>query len=224
MTKDKETTEEQPEHVVLTKEKLEQVTTFCAENDIPIKEFINAIIGVDIANQTEYVEMISKKREKEIRATHIEYGNARLTPVTREKFLKKLRETGNVSLAAALVGVSRRRAYQYKKKDKEFAKRWDEAREIGLDNIEHEAVRRSTKGVTKPVFYKGQICGFIQEYSDKLLEMLLRGRRGRVYDRTITDLPPGSEIAIIIRTGDGKEGKAIDVTPKQIEEEVAITD
>ena len=84
---------------------------------------------------TETIRLSQEQREKEIRATHLEYGNARLTPITREKFLQKLRETGNVSLSAALVGVSRRRAYQLKMKDKEFSDLWDEAREIGLDNV-----------------------------------------------------------------------------------------
>ncbi len=173
----------------------------------------------------EAIEKTEEERIRKIKEKHIEYVNTRLTPVAREKFLQKLKETANVSLSADLVGISRVRAYQVKKKDKAFAEEWDEAIEIGLDNVEHEARRRAIHGTSKPVYYKGKVCGYIQEYSDKLLEMLLRGRRGRIYDRSIADLPPGSEIVIAIKTADGKDAKPIDVIPKQIEEEeVAITD
>jgi len=174
---------------------------------------------------TEEIEITEEERIREIKEKHIEYVNTRLTPIAREKFLQKLKETANVSLSADLVGISRVRAYQVRKKDKAFAEAWDEAIEIGTDNLEYEARHRAMHGVSKPVFYKGEVCGYIQEYSDKLLEMLLRGRRGQIYDRNLTDLPPGSEIIIALKTADGKDAKPIDVIPKQIEEEeVAITD
>jgi len=167
-----------------------------------------------------------EERIREIKEKHIEYVNTRLTPVTREKFLQKLKETANVSLSADLVGISRVRAYQVRKKDKAFAEAWDEAIEIGIDNLEHEARRRAMHGTSKPVFYKGEVCGHIQEYSDKLMEVLLAAHRPGKYNRSLTDLPPGSKIVIAIETPDGTESaKPINVTPKQIEEEeVAITD
>ena len=172
---------------------------------------------------TEEIEKTEEEIEEEIRARHIEYVNTRLTPLAREKFLQKLKETANVSLSADLVGISRVRAYQVRKKDKAFAEAWDEAIEIGIDNLEHEARRRAMHGTRKPVFYKGEICGYMREYSDKLMEILLRGHRGQRYDRNLTDLPPGSEIIIALKTADGKDAKPIDVIPKQLEEE-AITD
>jgi len=166
------------------------------------------------------------KRIKEIEKKYRKYKYTRLTPHTREKFLEKLKETANVSLAAELVGVNRIRAYQIKKEDKEFAEAWEEAIEIGIDNLEYEARRRAMHGTSKPVFYKGEVCGHIQEYSDKLMEVLLAAHRPGKYNRSLTDLPPGSEIHIGLKTPKGtKQVNPIDVTPKQIEEEeVAITD
>ena len=69
--------------------------------------------------------------------------------------MEKLKETANVSLAADLVGINRIRAYQLKKKDKEFSDLWDEAIEIDTDNLEYKARQRAMDGVKRPVFYMG---------------------------------------------------------------------
>ena len=173
---------------------------------------------------TDEIEKTEEERELEIRARHIEYVNTRLTPLTREKFLQKLKETANVSLSADLVGISRVRAYQVKKKDKAFTEAWDEAIEIGVDNLEYEARRRAMHGTKKPVFYKGEICGHIQEYSDKLMEVLLAAHRPGKYNRSLVDLPQGAEIIISLKTSGNAESKAIDITPLHIEEEEALTE
>ncbi len=152
------------------------------------------------------------------------YVNTKYTPVVREKFLAVLQETGNISLAADIVGLSRTRVYKEREKSKEFAKLWDEALEIATDYLEYGARRRSLDGVMKPVFYKGEVCGYTPEYSDKLMDTLLSAHRPGKYRPSVGDLPPGSEIIIAIRTGDGKEGKAIDVTPQEPEEEEALTE
>ena len=114
-----------------------------------------------------------EKRIKEVEKKHRKYKYTRLTPHTREKFLEKLKETANISLAADLVGINRIRAYQLKKKDKEFSDLWDEAIEIGTDMLEYKARIRAMDGVKRPVFYKGEECGYITEYSDRLMETLL---------------------------------------------------
>ena len=41
--------------------------------------------------------------------------------------------------------------------------------------------RRARDGVKRPVFYMGQIVGYIQEYSDTLLKFLLEAKRPAVY-------------------------------------------
>ncbi len=165
------------------------------------------------------------QRIKEIKKKYRKYKYTRLTPHTREKFLEKLKETANVSLAADLVGINRIRAYQLKKKDKEFSDLWDEAIEIGTDMLEYKARIRAMDGVKRPVFYKGEECGYITEYSDRLMETLLAAHRPGKYNRSMVDLPQGAEIIISVKTSGNAESKAIDVTPRQIEEEeVAITD
>ncbi|MHC5536960.1 hypothetical protein ACYOEI_01645 [Singulisphaera rosea] len=46
-----------------------------------------------------------------------------------------------------------------------------------MDTLESEARRRALDGVEKPVFYRGQKCGAIREYSDALLMFLMKAAR-----------------------------------------------
>lgn len=100
------------------------------------------------------------------------------TPETEEKFLKKLIATGgNVSAACRVIKMARSTAYDHKEKDKEFARKWQEAVDQGTDNLEQEARRRAFTGTKKPIFYKGQKIADVREYSDTLLIFLLKGNR-----------------------------------------------
>lgn len=92
-------------------------------------------------------------------------------------FLRGLAETGIVSRAAARAGWSARDAYAAKAEDKEFADLWANALEFSTDALEMEARRRALHGVTKPVFQQGKLVGHVQEYSDNLMNTLLKAKR-----------------------------------------------
>ncbi len=99
------------------------------------------------------------------------------TAAAVEAFLQGLREGDTIALAARLARVKRETTYRWRKKDPEFAAAWDDALEEGNDALEDEAFLRAVKGVGKPVFYKGKVCGHVQKYSDSLLMFLLKARR-----------------------------------------------
>jgi hypothetical protein len=104
------------------------------------------------------------------------------TPEKEEKFLKKLVATGgNVSAACRVIGAARSTAYDHKKNDTEFAKKWQEAVDQGIDALEQEARRRAFIGVKKKVFYKGQKIDEIREFSDTLLIFILKALRPEKY-------------------------------------------
>ena len=103
------------------------------------------------------------------------------TDKKREEFISILSETCNVSLACRTIGITRRTAYNYKEKDSEFSKAWDEAIENATDLLEFEARRRALSGTLKPVFYQGQEVGKINEYSDTLMIVLLKAYRGEKF-------------------------------------------
>jgi hypothetical protein len=104
-----------------------------------------------------------------------------VTQKKTEKFLACLRRTGNVTQAAQEAGISRQSCYRLRDSDPEFAELWDQAEITGCDMLEAEARRRAVEGVDKPVFYRGEQCGTVKEYSDTLLIVLLKAHRPEKY-------------------------------------------
>lgn len=91
-------------------------------------------------------------------------------------FLAAFEQTGNVSSAARIAGVSRQHAYRVRGEDPAFAGAWDESNEVATGSLEAEAVRRARDGTLRPVFHAGKKCGEVREYSDTLLIFLLKAR------------------------------------------------
>lgn len=124
-------------------------------------------------------------------------NHTKLTAEKMARFLEVLSNTANVSAAAKTIRVSRGHLYEVRGNDDDFAAAWDEAVKLGTSALEDEAVRRAMDGTLKPVFYKGQKCGTIREYSDTLLIFLLKARDPDKYaDRVRKELtgPGGGPI------------------------------
>lgn len=103
--------------------------------------------------------------------------------VWRPIFLEELAKSGNVAHSARVAGVDRVSAYKAREINEEFRAQWEEAEAEAVDSLQMEAWRRGRDGVEKPVFYKGEVVGYITEYSDNLLSFLLRAHRPEVFDR-----------------------------------------
>lgn len=103
------------------------------------------------------------------------------TDRARETFLKTLRESCNVSEAARAAKIGRRTAYDWRDADPQFAAEWDEAEEEAADRLEREAWRRAVDGTDKPVTFQGAITATYKEYSDRMLEILLKAHRPEKY-------------------------------------------
>jgi hypothetical protein len=108
----------------------------------------------------------------------------KFTKTRREAFLTALADTGIVSAAATVAGITRARAYQVRKQDPDFASAWEEAEEQAADALEVEAWRRAVDGVPEPMVSAGRVVRdddgqplAIRRYSDNLLLALLKARR-----------------------------------------------
>jgi len=112
-------------------------------------------------------------------------NRTKLTDRAREKFIEVLRHTCNVSEAARAVGISRTTAYEHRA-DAQFALAWDEAEQEAADRLEREAWRRAVDGVDKPVTHQGKITATYKEYSDRMLEMLLKAHRPEKYRERVS--------------------------------------
>ncbi len=104
-------------------------------------------------------------------------NRTKLTDRAKEKFLEVVRTTCNVSEAARAIGMARQSLYDARTRDNEFARLWHQAIEEAADCLEREAWRRAVEGWDEPVFYQGKAVGAVRKYSDRMLELLLKGHR-----------------------------------------------
>jgi hypothetical protein len=129
-----------------------------------------------------------------------------------DAFLASLRSIPVVARACEAVEINRTTAYRAREADPAFAEDWDAAMEDGVDRAESEAFRRGVAGFEEPVVHQGRISFRHERYedeeggehwrlllddkgqpiplttrkhSDALLNLILKGRRKKVYaDRT----------------------------------------
>lgn len=133
-------------------------------------------------------------------------GLVRMRPITkarRELFLKELALHGNVSEASRVASphcVGKNApigGFQaLRRRDPEFRKQWDAAIEQADSRLEVEAVRRAVTGTARYVIGKGNVVRHPKtgepleyvEYSDRLLEILLKARLPRYQEKRQLDV------------------------------------
>lgn len=86
------------------------------------------------------------------------------------------RNCGDDLSAARAVGVSLMFVNQWAKDDKEVAERLREAARVGTQGLVSAAIQRAVHGVAEDVYYRGTIVGTKVNYSDGLLQTLLKAK------------------------------------------------
>jgi hypothetical protein len=106
----------------------------------------------------------------------------------REKmvcFIEFLAETGSVSDAAEMVGMSRQSAYKLRSRmiGQPFDFAWEGALEFGIQQLAHRLLDRCLNGVPVPVFYKGEIVGERRVFNDRASMAILQNmeKLGRLH-------------------------------------------
>lgn len=109
--------------------------------------------------------------------------NARaVLPAQRQAFLDHLAKGWTIHASVQAAGIKRREAvYDLRGRDETFADAWDSAIEAGVQVLEQEAIRRGVIGVDKPVYQGGHLVGHVTEYSDQLLQFMLKAKRPVLY-------------------------------------------
>lgn len=103
----------------------------------------------------------------------------------RQGFLEAFEDEGMVSKACQVVGVSRQAVYAERQRNEEFAVAWADVEERVVERMEHEAYRRAVEGVEKPLVSAGRHVTNVTEYSDSLLQFLLKARRPERYRENV---------------------------------------
>lgn len=96
------------------------------------------------------------------------------TPVIMARFLAAFAATGRLGTACRAVGLGNQALENARERFPDFDEAIDEAYQEFTDRLHEEAVRRAVDGWDEPVFYQGEVVGYIRRKSDRILEMLLK--------------------------------------------------
>lgn len=132
--------------------------------------------------------------------------------------LDEYAKSGNLSIAAKAVGISRQTHYDWLKQDPEYELAFQDARDQYIDRLEAEADRRGVAGVDKPVFYQGNQVATVKEYSDVLLIFRLKALRPEMYRDNVDITSAGRALKIVINQSDARlQSEIVDAQVREIE-------
>ncbi len=148
-----------------------------------------------------------KREEKKAKATEaqaqgieVEYGGH--TEETWRVFCDEYIRTGRQDKACKKSGIPRQTVYKRGRNDVEFQAFMTEVKDMLMDSLEDEAVRRARDGWNEPVYFKGEFQGNVRKYDSGLLTfMLTNGRPEKYRPKKDIDLnlnPTGAAAAPII--------------------------
>jgi hypothetical protein len=118
------------------------------------------------------------------------------TPEKQVAFIEALAASGCVDEACKRVGMHRSSAYELRarKSSESFRAAWDAALDHAVQRLADEAFSRAINGVSRPVFYKGELIGERRYFDERLTMFMLRyrdpARYGRWRDQMRVDVPP----------------------------------
>jgi hypothetical protein len=149
-------------------------------------------MGKDVSSENNSMISVDNNKIYEYKGEMEEVDNNKIQHPLKRAFLAAYAETGNITSAAKLAGVDRTNHYRWISEDSEdyevYMQAFKDAQEQAAENLESEARRRAVQGTARPVFYKGEECGTVQEYSDTLLIFLLKGAMpGKYKDNVSVD-------------------------------------
>ena len=116
-------------------------------------------------------------------------------------FLLALSESACVEDACRTVGKSTASAYALRRRIEavSFRTAWEAALDYGVARLADAALSRALNGVSRPVFYKGELVGERRYFDERLTMFILRLRDphnyGALRDRALLSAPAEDETA-----------------------------
>jgi hypothetical protein len=92
----------------------------------------------------------------------------------------------------------------WKDRDEEFAAAFAIAERLAGYTLEREAVRRALDGTLEPITYHGHVTAYKRTYSDKMLELLLKGSMPSKYKEGI-NVDQSTKVLNITIGGEGAD-------------------
>ena len=118
----------------------------------------------------------------------------------QEKFLRHYAETGLLYASAAFCGgYCPNTIKDFRKVSPAFNMLAQDAKQTFNESLEREMYRRAVEGVEEPVFYQGQKLEHkITRYSDRLMEVSVRGNIPEKYKENYLDPHAGSSTGVMV--------------------------
>ena len=100
------------------------------------------------------------------------------TPARQHEFIETLADTGSVTRAAFVVGMTRESAYRLRRRPdaKGFREAWNAAQDLATERLADACLERAIHGEQVPIVHKGEIIGHRTRHSDALAIFLLKTR------------------------------------------------
>lgn len=131
-----------------------------------------------VRNPTPATKVAAKKEaaaEALANGEELDFGD--FTKATWEVWINEFVRTGRQDKACKAAGIPRQTVYKRTRQDVEFGKFVQEVRDMTMDSLEDEAIRRARDGWNEPQYFKGELQGFVRKYDSGLLTfMLMHGR------------------------------------------------
>ena len=138
---------------------------------------------------------------QELKGTKLHEGRwHRFDDRAKAIYLEILSLTGRIGEAAKAAGVVADTVRALRLKDEKFKELHEEALQEYRDRIEAEVHRRAIEGWEKPVYQKGELVGYVTEYSDKMLELLAKRHIPEYTDRVAVDAKHSGGVMVIPQT------------------------
>jgi hypothetical protein len=119
-------------------------------------------------------------------------------------YLDALGKRGTQSAGLAAARVGRETLWRWREHSDAFVQAEAAARETLADQLEQEAIRRAYHGVQRPVYQQGQLVGYVTDFSDAVLMMLLKAARPDKY-REKADV----SVALVVKTLAGLDPREV---------------
>ena len=88
-----------------------------------------------------------------------------ITDPLKRAFLAAYAHTGRITHAARSASVNWRNHYNWIYADAVYADAFAVAKRMSADFLEDEAIRRAKEGVTKRVYYRGEVVDEVREFT-----------------------------------------------------------
>jgi|GEM_PF-550146 len=113
--------------------------------------------------------------------------------------LEALRTVPVIDKAAKLAGISSDTVHYWRQRVPAIETEIHKAMECGIDRLEAAAYQRAVEGHQRPIYQGGSKVGEETVYSDRLAELILKGRRRAVYgDKTELTGAGGGPLQVVI--------------------------